>query len=83
MLATARVVHWTLVSVAACVGAQFFVVEVPSRHLERIAALIETGELTTSVGEVLPLAAARIAHEMRAGKPHKRGKIVLTVEGSK
>jgi hypothetical protein len=33
------------------------------------------------VGDVLPLGEARIAHEMLAGKPHKRGKIVLTVDG--
>ena len=46
------------------------------------AALIDAGELTTSVGDVLPLSAARVAHEMLAGKPHKRGKIVLTVDGS-
>ncbi|HVY54737.1 MAG TPA: hypothetical protein VHC46_03180 [Thermodesulfobacteriota bacterium] len=32
----------------------------------------------TNVGEVLPLTDARLAHEMLAGKPHKRGKIVLT-----
>ena len=64
------------------VRALFFLVEVSSRRLEQIAALIEAGELTTTVGDVLPLAAARIAHEMLAGKPHKRGKIVLTIDGS-
>jgi NADPH:quinone reductase-like Zn-dependent oxidoreductase len=64
------------------VRALFFLVEVSSRRLEQIAALIEAGELTTSVGDVLPLADARIAHEMLAGKPHKRGKIVLRVDGS-
>ncbi len=63
------------------VRALFFLVEVSSHRLEQIAALIEAGELTTNVGDVLPLAAARIAHEMLAGKPHKRGKIVLTVDG--
>jgi hypothetical protein len=31
-------------------------------------------------GEVLPLDDARLAHEMLAGTPHKRGKIVLTVD---
>jgi NADPH:quinone reductase-like Zn-dependent oxidoreductase len=65
------------------VRARFFLVEVSSRRLEQIAALIEAGELTTSVGDVLPLAEARIAHEMLAGKPHKRGKIVLTVDASR
>ena len=63
------------------VRALFFLVEVSSQRLEQIAALIEAGELTTSVGDVLPLSAARIAHEMLAGKPHKHGKIVLTVDG--
>jgi NADPH:quinone reductase-like Zn-dependent oxidoreductase len=64
------------------VRALFFLVEVSSHRLEHIASLIEAGELTTSVGDVLPLSDARIAHEMLAGKPHKRGKIVLTVNGS-
>lgn len=64
------------------VQALFFLVEVSSERLDRIAALIDAGELTTSVGDVLPLSAARVAHEMLAGKPHKRGKIVLTVDGS-
>jgi NADPH:quinone reductase-like Zn-dependent oxidoreductase len=31
------------------------------------------------VGTVLPLADARTAHEMLAGAPHRRGKIVLQV----
>jgi NADPH:quinone reductase-like Zn-dependent oxidoreductase len=61
------------------VRALFFLVEVSSRHLEEIAALLATGELRTRVGDVLPLADARLAHEMLAGKPHKRGKIVLRV----
>jgi NADPH:quinone reductase-like Zn-dependent oxidoreductase len=64
------------------VQALFFLVEVSSERLERIAALIDTGELTTSVGDVLPLAEARVAHEMLAGRPHKRGKIVLRVDES-
>jgi NADPH:quinone reductase-like Zn-dependent oxidoreductase len=63
------------------VRAFFFLVEVSSARLEQIAALIEAGQLTTRVGDVLPLAEARLAHEMLAGKPHKRGKIVLAVDG--
>jgi NADPH:quinone reductase-like Zn-dependent oxidoreductase len=62
------------------VRALFFLVDVSTKRLEDIAALIEAGDLRTSVGDVLPLADARIAHEMLAGKPHKRGKIVLTVD---
>jgi NADPH:quinone reductase-like Zn-dependent oxidoreductase len=62
------------------VRALFFLVDVSSQRLEQLAALIEAGELTTNVGDVLPLADARTAHEMLAGKPHKRGKIVLRVD---
>ena len=40
----------------------------------------EAGELTTNTGDVLSLADARIAHEILAGRPHKRGKIVLRVD---
>ena len=58
----------------------FFLVDVSTRRLEQIAALFEAGELRTRVGDVLPLGDARVAHEMLAGKPHKRGKIVLAVD---
>jgi len=62
------------------VRALFFLVDVSTERLEQIAALFEAGELRTRVGDVLPLGEARVAHEMLAGKPHKRGKIVLTVD---
>jgi len=62
------------------VRALFFLVDVSSTRLEQLAALIEAGELTTNTGDVLSLADARIAHEMLAGRPHKRGKIVLRVD---
>jgi NADPH:quinone reductase-like Zn-dependent oxidoreductase len=62
------------------VRALFFLVDVSSTLLEQLAALIEAGELTTNTGDVLSLADARIAHEMLAGRPHKRGKIVLRVD---
>ena len=58
----------------------FFLVTVTSQGLAKIADLIDSGQLTVNVGEVLPLAEARLAHEMLAGKPHKRGKIVLQVD---
>jgi NADPH:quinone reductase-like Zn-dependent oxidoreductase len=64
------------------VRALFFLVDVSSRRLEQIAALIESGALHTRVGNVLPLADARVAHEMLAGRPHKRGKIVLIPDGT-
>ncbi|HZA35550.1 MAG TPA: NADP-dependent oxidoreductase [Vicinamibacterales bacterium] len=62
------------------VRALFFLVDVSTRRLEQIATLFEAGELRTRVGDVLPLGDARVAHEMLAGKPHKRGKIVLAVD---
>lgn len=58
----------------------FFYVDVSTGRLEQIAAQIDAGRLRTRVGDVLPLADARIAHEMLAGKTHKRGKIVLTLD---
>ena len=58
----------------------FFLVAVTSEGLSEIAGLLDSGQLTTNVGEVLPLAEARLAHAMLAGKPHKRGKIVLAVD---
>lgn len=60
------------------VRALFFLVDVSAPLLNQIAALLDTGELTTRVGDVLPLTEVRLAHEMLAGKPHKPGKIVLT-----
>jgi NADPH:quinone reductase-like Zn-dependent oxidoreductase len=47
--------------------------------LNKITELIDGGKLSTDVGTVLPLDQARTAHEMLAGAPHKRGKIVLSV----
>jgi NADPH:quinone reductase-like Zn-dependent oxidoreductase len=62
------------------VKAAFFLVDVTTERLGRIATMIETGALATSVGAVLPLAAARVAHEMLEGRrPRPRGKIVLRV----
>jgi NADPH:quinone reductase-like Zn-dependent oxidoreductase len=58
----------------------FFLVTVTSEGLTRIADLLDSSQLKTNVGEVLPLAEARLAHEMLAGKPHKRGKIVLVTD---
>ncbi|MGE5258031.1 MAG: NADP-dependent oxidoreductase [Hyphomicrobiales bacterium] len=55
----------------------FFLVAITSEGLNRVADLLDSGQIKTNVGEVLPLADARLAHEMLAGKAHKRGKIVL------
>jgi NADPH:quinone reductase-like Zn-dependent oxidoreductase len=63
------------------VTAAFFLVEVTTEQLGRIAELIDRGELKTRVGAVLPLADARDAHMMLDGRrPQPRGKIVLRVE---
>ena len=65
------------------VAATFFLVNVTTRHLTEIAALIDAGKLSTRVGKVLPLADAREAHTIMEGPPPRpKGKIVLAV-GSK
>jgi NADPH:quinone reductase-like Zn-dependent oxidoreductase len=62
------------------VRAVFFLVEVTTAALERIAERLEGGGPRAAVGEVLPLEEARRAHEMLAGAlPHRRGKVVLSV----
>ena len=58
----------------------FFLVAVTTAGLTRLADLIDSGQLTPNIGEVLPLSEARRAHAMLAGKPHKRGRIVLVVD---
>ena len=65
------------------VTAAFFLVEVTTERLRRIAELIDRGELKTRVGAVLPLADAREAHMMLEGRrPLPRGKIILNVEAA-
>ncbi|HVY91607.1 MAG TPA: NADP-dependent oxidoreductase, partial [Bryobacteraceae bacterium] len=61
------------------VRSAFFYVDVTTARLETITELLENGELTPQVGTVLPLEQVRTAHEMLAGAPHKRGKIVLQI----
>ncbi|MGH7825593.1 MAG: NADP-dependent oxidoreductase [Candidatus Binatia bacterium] len=61
------------------VRAVFFLVRVTTERLNRLAGLIDSGELKTEVGEVLWLDEARIGHEMLEGAPHHRGKIVIKV----
>jgi NADPH:quinone reductase-like Zn-dependent oxidoreductase len=62
------------------VTAAFFLVQVTTERLIALARLIDAGTLTTNVGAVLPLASARVAHEMLDGtRPRPRGKIVLRV----
>jgi NADPH:quinone reductase-like Zn-dependent oxidoreductase len=62
------------------IKAAFFLVSVTSQYLAKINRLIDSGELQTSVGAVLPLAEAREAHLMLEGlRPKPKGKIVLAV----
>ncbi|TMA13046.1 MAG: NADP-dependent oxidoreductase [Deltaproteobacteria bacterium] len=62
------------------VRALFFVVQVTTERLRKIAELIDSGALKTEVGEVLWLDEARRGHEMLEGTPHRRGKIVIKVK---
>jgi NADPH:quinone reductase-like Zn-dependent oxidoreductase len=60
----------------------FFLVDVTGTLLAKLTGLLDERKLTTNVGTVLPLEGARDAHEMLAGAPHKRGKIVLAMHGA-
>lgn len=69
----------TVLASRSGVEARFFLVEVTTSRLERIAPMIASGLLSADVGVVLPLADARTAHEMLDGsRPKPRGKIVLS-----
>ncbi|MEP7295322.1 MAG: NADP-dependent oxidoreductase [Burkholderiales bacterium] len=68
---------------SAGVKSVYFIVEVTTTCLARIAALVDSGSLVPRVGLVLPLSDARIAHEMlEAVHPMPRGKIVLSTDQS-
>lgn len=55
----------------------FFYVDVTTERLTALSRLLDTGQLIPQIGTVLPLSKVRAAHEMLAGAPHGRGKIVL------
>lgn len=57
----------------------FFYAEVTTARLNTISEWLDRGKLVTNVGTVLSLDSIRTAHEMLAGAPHQRGKIVLTL----
>jgi NADPH:quinone reductase-like Zn-dependent oxidoreductase len=57
----------------------FFLVDVTTSRLNTIAKLFDEKKLVPQVGSVLPLRDAQKAHEMLAGAPHDRGKILLTM----
>lgn len=65
------------------VAAAFFLVNVTSQYLAKIARLIDAGELRTKPVTVLPLADAREAHFMLEGvRPQPKAKIVLAAAAS-
>jgi NADPH:quinone reductase-like Zn-dependent oxidoreductase len=55
----------------------FFLAAVTTHRLNMLANLFDTGKIHPQVGTVLPLDHVVRAHEMLAGAPHNRGKIVL------
>lgn len=62
------------------IHASFFLVAVTTGELVDISAAIDSGELETRLGKVLPLSKATEAHEMLEGtRPRGKGKIVMTV----
>jgi NADPH:quinone reductase-like Zn-dependent oxidoreductase len=62
------------------VRAVFFLVSVTTEELAKLAELFDSDRLAVRIGEVLPLNAARLAHEMLEGlRPRVPGKIVLRV----
>ena len=63
------------------VRSAFFYAEMTTERLNRISQMLDDGSLLPQVGTILGLDQARTAHEMLAGAPHKRGKIVLQVTG--
>jgi NADPH:quinone reductase-like Zn-dependent oxidoreductase len=67
------------VAAKANVRSAFFFVDVNTARLDALSNLFDAGKLVPQVGTVLPLADAQRAHEMLAGAPHARGKIVLNV----
>ena len=57
----------------------FFYAEVTTARLRKMTEMFEGRKIRAKVGSVLPLEEARRAHEMLAGAPHQRGKIMLRV----
>jgi NADPH:quinone reductase-like Zn-dependent oxidoreductase len=73
------VVSTKFVPARSDVRSAFFYAEVTTARLDAISRFLESGQVIPQVGSVLPLADVRTAHEMLAGAPHERGKIMLQV----
>lgn len=57
----------------------FFYAEVTTARLQTLSKRFDEGSISARTGSILPLAEARLAHDMLAGTPHKPGKIMLQV----
>jgi NADPH:quinone reductase-like Zn-dependent oxidoreductase len=64
----------------AHVQPHYFIVDVRRPVLNELGALFNDGALQANIGGVLPLAEAPLAHGMLAGRPHRRGRIVLDID---
>ncbi len=64
------------------VRTDFLIVDVDTQSLEELTELFQAGLVRPSVGKVLPLSAAREAHELMAQASGPPGKIVLQVADS-
>jgi NADPH:quinone reductase-like Zn-dependent oxidoreductase len=73
------VVSTAFVPVRSDVRSAFFYAEVTTARLNALSPFLEGGTVRPQVGSVLPLEDVRTAHEMLAGAPHRRGKIMLQV----
>jgi NADPH:quinone reductase-like Zn-dependent oxidoreductase len=73
------VVSTEFVPARSDVRSAFFYAEVTTARLNAMSPFLESGKVIPQVGSVLPLADVRTAHEMLAGAPHRRGKIMLQV----
>jgi len=73
------VVSTDFVPARSDIRSAFFYADVTTARLTTISGLLESGRVLPQVGSVLPLADVRTAHEMLAGAPHLRGKIMLQV----
>jgi len=73
------VVSNAFVPARADIRSAFFYAEVTTARLDVLSGLFDGGKVIPQVGSVLPLSDVRTAHEMLAGAPHQRGKIVLQV----
>jgi NADPH:quinone reductase-like Zn-dependent oxidoreductase len=73
------VVSTDFVSRRSDIRSVFFYAEVTTARLSAISTLLDSGKVMPRVGSVVPLEQVRTAHDMLAGAPHRRGKIMVDV----